>query len=72
MADKKKALPKTVDGKSTKVGGGGRFAALTNKLESKGNSAESAKAIAASIGQKKYGAKMNQMAAAGKKRAGKK
>lgn len=69
MADKKKAMPKTVDGKSTKVGGGGRFAELKKSLEKKGNSAESATKIAASIGRAKYGSKMNQMAAAGRKRA---
>lgn len=56
--------------KSMKPGGGGRFAALTKKLESKGSSAESAKAIAASAGRAKYGASgMAKMAAAGRKRA---
>ena len=55
-----------------KPGGGGRFAALTKKLESKGNSAESAKAIAASVGRRKYGAEgMAKMSAAGRKRASK-
>lgn len=58
--------------KSMKPGGGGRFAALTNKLESQGKSAASAKAIAASVGRKKYGsAGMAKMAAAGRKRASK-
>jgi hypothetical protein len=52
-----------------KLGSGARFKALTNKLENKGKSAESAKAIAASIGRKKYGAsKMAKMAAAGRKK----
>lgn len=56
--------------KSMKLGGGGRFAALKKKLESKGKSAESAGAIAATIGRKKYGnAKMAKWSAAGKKRA---
>ena len=55
-----------------KLGSGGRFKALTGKLEKQGNSAESAKKIAASIGRAKYGNKMNQMAAAGRKRSGKK
>jgi hypothetical protein len=46
-----------------KLGSGGRFAALKNKLESQGKSPESAKAIAASAGIKKYGAgKMAKMA----------
>jgi len=56
--------------KSMKLGGGGRFEKLTKKLESKGKSAESAKAIAASAGRKKYGAaKMASMAAKGRKKA---
>lgn len=51
-----------------KLGSGGRFKALTNKLEKSGKSAESAKAIAASIGRKKYGAKkMAILASKGKK-----
>lgn len=53
--------------KSMKLGGGGRFAKLTAKLEGNGKSAGAAKAIAASIGRKKYGnTKMSKMAAAGK------
>ena len=44
-------------GKSMKLGGGGRFQKLVKSLESKGKSAGSAAAIAASIGRKKYGAK---------------
>ena len=49
--------------KSMKLGGGGRFQALTHKLESQGKSEESAKAIAASAGRAKYGAKkMSSMA----------
>lgn len=56
-------------GKSMKPGGGGRFAAMVGKLKSKGKSTESAKAIAASIGRKKYGkSKFQAMAAAGKKK----
>ncbi len=52
-----------------KLGSGARFKKLTDKLERSGKSAESAKAIAASVGRKKYGAKkMNAMAVAGKKR----
>lgn len=55
--------------KSMKLGGGGRFAALTAKLKRQSKSAASAKAIAASVGRKKYGAsKMAKMAAAGRKR----
>ena len=59
--------------KSMKPGGGGRFAKLTSDLERKGMSAESAKAIAAAAGRKKYGSeRMSEMAASGKKRAAKK
>lgn len=58
-------------GKSMKPGGGGRFAALVGKLKGKGKSEESAEAIAASVGRKKYGKnKFQAMAAAGKARMG--
>ena len=51
------------------LGSGGRFKALTNKLESQGKSAESAKAIAATVGREKYGAsKMASMSAKGRKK----
>jgi hypothetical protein len=56
--------------KSMQLGGGGRFQALTQKLESQGKNEQSAKAIAASIGRKKFGpAKMASMAKSGLKRA---
>ena len=56
-------------GKSMKLGGGGRFAKLTASLKKEGKSEKSAKAIAASIGRKKYGnAKMSTMAAKGRKK----
>lgn len=52
-----------------RVGGGGRFRALTEALEHKG--ARTPKALAAWIGRKKYGAKrMAQMAAAGRRKKG--
>lgn len=52
-----------------KLGSGKRFAAGVKKLESKGKSEESAKAIMAAAGRAKYGnAKMAKMAAAGRKR----
>lgn len=64
---------KKYKGKSMRKGGGGRFAKLVDKLKSSGKSEESAKAIAAAAGRKKYGAKeMAKMAKAGKKRAAKK
>ena len=58
-------------GKSMEPGGGGRFAKMVSGLKKKGKSEESAKAIAASIGRKKYGkSKFQEMAAAGKKKMG--
>lgn len=66
----KKAMPKTYKGKSTKLGGGGKFAMMKDALIKKGMSTTSAAAVTASAGMKKYGAaKMNKMAQAGKKRA---
>lgn len=54
-----------------KLGSGGRFKKLIEELEGEGKSEESAKAIAASAGRKRYGnAKMAKMAAAGKRRKG--
>ena len=53
----KKKIPKTYKGKSTKPGGGGHFAMVVDALKKKGKSASAAKAIAASIGRKKYGKK---------------
>lgn len=67
----KELQKKKTGGKSMEPGGGGRFAALVGKLKSKGKSTESAKAIAASIGRKKYGkSKFQEMAAKGKKGLG--
>lgn len=52
-----------------KVGDGSRFKSFVKKVEAEGKSAESAKAIAAAAGRKKYGNKrMSRMAAAGRKR----
>jgi len=68
---KNKAMPKKFDGKSTKPGGGGRFAMV--EAAAKKSGASNPAAVAASIGQKKYGkAGMAKMAAAGRKRASKK
>lgn len=54
--------------KKPKLGSGGRFKACVSKV-SKRKGVKDAKAICASIGRKKYGAKkMAQMAAAGRKR----
>ena len=53
--------------KKAKLGSGARFKKLTKRLKKKG--AKNPKALAAYIGQKKYGkAKMAKMAAAGRKR----
>lgn len=63
---------KTYKGKSMRPGGGGKFAKMVDALKKKGKSAESAKAIAAAAGRKKYGAKkMAKFSAAGRKRAAK-
>lgn len=55
--------------KSMEPGGGGRFAKMVSALKKKGKSEESAKAIAASVGRKKYGkSKFQEMAAKGRAR----
>ena len=55
--------------KSMKLGGGGRFEKLEEKLEAKGKSPKAAQAIAAAAGRAKYGsAKMAAMSAAGRRR----
>ena len=61
-------MPKMYKGKSTKLGGGGRFAMVMAAAKKGG--AKNPAAVAASAGRKKYGqAKMTKMAVAGKKRA---
>lgn len=58
MATKKKAVP----------GEGSRFKSLEKKIEKSGKSPKAAKAIAAAIGRKKYGASdMAKASAAGRK-----
>jgi hypothetical protein len=67
------AKAKTYKGKSLRKGGGGKFAKMVDALKKKGKSAANAKAIAASIGIKKFGkSKMQKWSAAGRKRASKK
>jgi len=57
--------------KTMEPGGGGRFAKMVSGLKKEGKSEESAEAIAASAGRKKYGkSKFQSMAAAGKKKMG--
>lgn len=59
----------TYKGKSNKLGGGGRFKQVVDSLKKKGKSTKSAKAIAATIGRKKYGKKkMSTMASKAKVR----
>ncbi len=63
-----KKMPKTYKGKSTKLGGGGRFAKLKDTL-TKGD-VKDPKALAASIGRKKLGkAKFQKLASKGRKKA---
>lgn len=65
--------PKTYKGKSMKPGGGGRFTKVVDALKKKGKAAKAAKAIAASVGRKKYGkTKISKWSAAGRKRAARK
>lgn len=71
MPKEKKEEMKTGGKKTMEPGGGGRFAKMVSKLKGQGKSEDSAKAIAASIGRKKYGnSKFQAMAAAGKKKMG--
>ena len=66
-----KFMAKKGGAKTMEPGGGGRFAAMVGKLKGQGKSEESAEAIAASAGRKKYGkSKFQAMAAAGKKKMG--
>jgi len=52
-----------------KVGDGSRFKSFVKKVKKEGLSTDSAKAIAAAAGRKKYGAKrFAKMAAAGRKK----
>jgi hypothetical protein len=63
-------MAQTYRGKSLQPGGGGRFARLVDQLRARGYSAQRARAVAASIGRRKYGSKqMAQWAAAGRKRS---
>lgn len=61
-------MTNTYKGKSLKIGGGGRFERLEDKFKGEGKSEESAKAIAASVGRKKFGNSVfNRLAERGKK-----
>jgi hypothetical protein len=63
----KKTAPKTFQGKSMKLGGGGQFAKGVASMTSKGMPKQEAAAIMAKAGTKKYGqAKMTSMAVKGK------
>jgi len=62
-------MASTYKGKSLRPGGGGRFARLVDRLKQRGYSTQRARAVAATIGRRKYGAKqMAQWAAQGRKR----
>jgi len=65
--------PKTYKGKSLEPGGGGQFAKMKDAIMATGKSEESAAAITAAAGRKKFGnAKFQKMAETGAKRAAKK
>jgi hypothetical protein len=67
-ARKAKAMPATYKGRSTELGGGGRFQMVADQARASG--AKNPEAVAAKVGREKYGAKkMAEMAAAGRKRA---
>ncbi len=56
-------------GRSLKLGSGGRFQRLVDKLRGQGKSKESAQKIAAMVGRKKLGkARFQKLAAKGRKR----
>ena len=60
-------------GKPLRPGGGGRFARLVDELKARGYSEKRARAVAATVGRKKYGSKrMSQWAAQGRKRRSRK
>lgn len=62
-------MAETYKGKSLELGGGGRFARLVDQLIRRGLAAKRARAIAAAIGRKRYGARrMAAFAAAGRRR----
>lgn len=70
MMDKVNAHRKMYKGKSMMPGGGGRFAKGEDALTAKGMSRDRAGAIMAARGRQKYGtARMEQWAAAGRKRS---
>ena len=59
----------TYKGKSMRNGGGGKFSKMTDAIMKSGKSEESAKAITAAAGRKKYGKQeFQKMAAAGRRR----
>jgi len=62
-------MASTYKGKSLRPGGGGRFARLVDQLKQRGYSEKRARAVAATIGRRKYGSKqMAQWAAQGRRR----
>lgn len=65
-----KKMPKTYKGRSTALGGGGRFRMVADRAARSG--ARDPEAVAAAVGRRKYGAeRMARMAAAGRRRAAK-
>lgn len=63
-------MPKTYKGRSTALGGGGRFRMVADQARRSG--ARDPEAVAAAVGRRKYGAKrMAELAAQGRARAAK-
>lgn len=72
-ASKAKKQPKTYKGKSTRLGGGGKFQKGVDEMMAKGMSEDYARRVMAKRGMQKYGAgQMMTWAQAGKKRAARK
>lgn len=68
---KARRMPRTYKGRSTELGGGGRFQMVADQARKGG--ARDPEAVAAAVGRRKYGAKrMAEMAAAGRRRRAKK
>ena len=66
IGSRRKHMPATYKGKSTKPGGGGRFQMVEDEARASG--ASDPAAVAAAVGRRKYGkARFQAMAAAGRK-----
>lgn len=68
-----KKEPKTYRGKSTREGGGGKFAEIADKAAKEYGSKEAGERVAAAVGRRELGSKkMGELSAAGRARAARK